>query len=345
VKILIDHCLSYKGGIYVYFRELINYLKKSTLKFHVFYTDQFFKNNDLSIEEFSIITPRFFERIRSFSSKNIQKYDIYHSSYYRVPQSRKIKIVTTVHDFTHERHAGFIRKRFNHFIKMRAIKRSHGIICISENTKNDLYSYYHPRNDQIIRVIYNGISDEFYFKGDNRPHKKNEILFVGARDGYKNWNLALDLISKLENYKLIVVGGNDDKSKFFKSIPKDLHKKIIFKGFVTNHELNNLYNTSTCLFYPSSYEGFGIPIIESMKAGCPVIANAECSVIKEIGGGIPILFDIKNDACGFNAFKKLLTLDIDILIQKGIAHSEMFSWKLCHKKTLKLYEDIYNMHN
>lgn len=343
MKILIDHQLSYKGGIYIYFKELFKKLKANNISFHIDYYDNLYKQNGLQKNFFNIKKPRLFERIRACKINNNHSYDIYHSSYYRVPNDKKIKVVTTVHDFTHEKYFSYIKKTIHHFFKMRAIKRADAIICVSETTKKDLMCFYKPKDSQIIKTIHNGISEDFYHitKSKLAYSYKNQILFVGSRATYKNWNLALKLISSLKDFRLVVVGGGEDKEIFYKNLPKSLHKIIDYKGFVTNAQLNELYNNSFCLFYPSSYEGFGIPVIEAMAAGCPVIANENCKAIKEIGNNIPVFFDPAKDPHGANAFKKLHVIR-EQLIEKGIDHASSFSWENSHNSTVKLYEYLYN---
>lgn len=344
MKIFIDHQLSYKGGIYIYFKELFKKLKAKNISFHIDYYDDLYVENGLQKTFFSIKKPRLFERIRACRVNDANSFDIFHSSYYRVPYDKKIKVVTTVHDFTHEKYFSFFKKIIHHFFKMRAIRRADAIICVSETTKTDLMYFYKPGDNQIIKTIYNGISDDFYNIAKNKHSYsyKNQILFVGSRANYKNWNLALKLISSLNGYKLVVVGGGEDKKSFYKNIPKSLHKIVDYQGFVTNTQLNELYNDAFCLFYPSSYEGFGIPVIEAMAAGCPVIANENCKAIKEIGNNIPIFFDPAKDPYGADAFKKLHDIR-ERLIEKGINHASKFSWENSHNSTIKLYQYLYNI--
>ena len=334
MKVFIDKLfLTNKGGIYIYFEELASFLKKRNIDF-----SSCNYNKDLSNDSSSESRKkRFFERIRRCFVDS--KFDIFHSSYYRLPSDTSIKVVTTVHDFTHQKYYNIFSNYINLWIKLRAIKRSNAIICISENTKEDLLNFYNPRDDQILRVIYNGISSD-YKKIDNKDFTyDNYFLFVGHRVKYKNFDFAIELLRKQNEFKLIVVGGDQDKEAFFLNIDKDLRNRIIFKGFVSNNELNKLYNRAFCLFYPSSYEGFGIPVIEAMAAGCPVIANDECLAVREIAQNNALFFS--HETKNFNdVFEDLCQANRKEIIINAKNQAKNFNWSKTFNAVLNVYNSL-----
>ena len=215
MKIFIDNLLLVdKGGIYIYFEELFKFLNKQNCSYHVDFFD--IPTKPIYPKNYSIKKKKYFERIRKSNVSG--NFDIFHSSYYRIPRKKNIKVVTTVHDFTHQKYVKGLKSYLNMLIKMRAIRRSDAIICISENTKNDLLSFYKLKTNQEIFVIYNGISNDYkklYL--DDFSYEKY-FLYIGHRTNYKNWYLALDLLEAQKDFNLIVVGGDTDEVNFYKNI-------------------------------------------------------------------------------------------------------------------------------
>ena len=339
MKIFFDNLLLVdKGGIYIYFQELFKFLNSKKYSFHV----DFFEIPESTKlpERFTLKKKRFLERIRKCEVSN--EFDIFHSSYYRIPKDKNIKVVTTIHDFTHQKFLSGYKSYINMYIKMRAIKRSDAIICISENTRKDLLSYYKPLQNQKLDVIYNGISSSYKKNNSKVFNYKKIFLYVGHRVNYKNWDIALKLLEDQKDFKLVVVGGDPDEDKFYQNIDENLRERIIFRGFITNEALNDLYNEAFCLFYPSSYEGFGIPVIEAMAAGCPVIANDECEAVKEIAGNLPLYFNIKKRNFS-EVFDSLKNTDRVERINNGLKHALNFSWDKNFTELSKIYESLmYN---
>lgn len=281
--------------------------------------------------------------------------DIFHSSYYRTPLSIKTKNVVTVYDFIYE--LGFIKNlgfQLHIYQKKKAINTADAIICISENTKKDLLSFYpHLKENPHIYVIKCGTS----FSIENTPKaskriiemskvtKDRYILFVGTRMYYKNFEsaligFALSALPKI-GYYMICTG-----SKFSISEEKLLNglglknKVFVIEG-ANYEELNYLYQKAFALVYPSFYEGFGIPVIEAMSCGCPVIAS-QTSSLSEIAEGVGILID-PNDVKSITvALESLLDEKIrNDYISKGKARSKLFSWEKAAQQHIEVYEKVF----
>ncbi|EBO7750257.1 glycosyltransferase family 4 protein [Salmonella enterica] len=278
---------------------------------------------------------RLFERYRCFKTRSTdQECNIFHSTYYRFPKDNNFPVVTTVHDFTYELYMRGIRKTIHSLQKNRAIQNSDSIICVSQNTAKDLLNFCDV-DDKKIHVIYNGVSEAYKYLN---LEEEEFILFVGARAGYKNFELAVKAVAKLSKMKLKIVGGGTLSNSEIKLLTEYLDDKYEYLGKITNEHLNILYNTAYCLIYPSEYEGFGIPLLEAMRAGCPVIAVNRSS-IPEVVGNSAILVDRVSIDSLFSALLRV-PLNRNELRYKGLLQSQKFSWDKCFSETYDLYKSL-----
>lgn len=266
---------------------------------------------------------------------NYPKPFIFHSSYYRTCSNKKAINVITVHDFTYEYFRNGLAKDIHTFTKKRAISKADYIVCISQSTKQDLLKFYPNIDRNHIRVIYNGASNSYY---PLNIGKEDFLLFVGARDGYKNFDIAVEAAAR--SNKLLVICGKklseDERTKLDRILPD----KYIDKGFVTEKELNILYNKAFALLYTSSYEGFGIPVVEAQKAGCPVIAT-NCSSIPEVIGDKHMLCQrpcIEEIISRINILKNKASRKR--IVDEGLKKSSTFSWDETYKEYDLLYSGI-----
>lgn len=355
MRIVLDNIifeLQRAGGISIYWAELITRHLSDKIKFFGNKNSNIFASS-LHLDLKDEVYPNFIPR-RYFPFKPKHKYAItakyiFHSSYFRYSKDANAINVTTVHDFTYEYYSHGLRKWVHGWQKKNAVKKSAGIICVSENTKRDLLNFYPWVDATRIKVICNGVSDEFFpqenihtllndqlgFQG-GRPY----LLFVGDRSPYKNFDIFLGITDKLPEYDLVVVGGqdfsNDEKQKIF-AIKDRIHH---FRGITSQH-LNLLYNAAFCLIYPSSYEGFGIPVLEAMKAGCPVVST-NLSSIPEVAGDAALLVDTVtvNSIC--DQVKRLENLEFrNDMISKGFKQASQFSWDKCFEETYAFYQELW----
>jgi mannosyltransferase len=271
---------------------------------------------------------------------------IFHSSYYRFSNNPYAINITTVHDFTYEYYRKGPAKWLHCWQKYQAVRHSQYIVCISESTKRDLLKFVPDIDESKIRIIYNGVSDDYCVldKSENIstiPFEKNKyVIFVGNRFGYKNFDFLKKTLAKSE-YNLVIVGSPltvEEKKDLERYIP---HERYFCTGFLPNKELNVLYNHAAALVYPSSYEGFGIPVVEAQKAGCPVIAYNSSS-IPEVIGDTPLLM---NELSEMELLKKMsLLTDNDLMKcvrEDGLKNSARFSWEKMYQKYYDLYREAY----
>lgn len=333
------------GGISSYWYELTNrFLENKAVKMNFFETDVESDNilrqkldldpDQLVIKKRGMLLVERFCRLETFKIQD----SIFHSSYFRVPgKDSKIKKVCTVHDFTHDLYFKGARAWLHNIPKSRAILESDAIITVSENTKTDLLKFYPKTDESKIHVIYNGVSDIFRKVDLDLDKEKPGLLYVGARDDYKNFKFAVSVAKALTDFHFNIVGGtltNIEKGFL------DLHIKDRYTVHtnIATDELNLLYNRSVCLLYPSSYEGFGIPLLEAMRAGCPFIA-LNTSSIPEVAGDAGILLSKLDLEEAIEAVQLIANSRAEF-IRKGNIQSAKFSWDRCYNETYKLYQKL-----
>ena len=354
MKLIFDNVifnLQKTGGISVYWFELFDRVLNNKTANSSFIVENDISNNifrnKLNIGSESILIPnkkRWLSRYRHVDLDIKNSKFIFHSTYYRtlskkVKKNNNVKEVVTVHDFTYEHFSRGIKKNLHSFQKRKAIQAADVIICISENTKKDLLYYFPESSKKDIRVIYNGCSSDYYvdakFKYDEQLG--TSFLFVGSRTTYKNFNFAIKAVSTNVNFKLIIVGSNLTNNEI-KKLNKLLPNRWEFFNSIDNSKLNELYNSSYALLYPSSYEGFGIPLLEAMNAGCPFIA-LKSSSIPEVAGDAGILLE-KLTIDDFNKAVLKINRNRQEIILKGLIQSKKFSWQKCYDELMIVYNQL-----
>lgn len=278
-------------------------------------------------------------------------YDLLHQTYYN--DYRKLankKRIITVHDFTHEYYPQYFSMLDKTIVnKKKAVFDADAVICISNSTKNDLLNFYGSDLEEKIKVIYHGNSFEDFLKGKQNIgefQKEKFILFVGERYFYKNFQILFKAFCNSDflksNYVIKCFGGKPFSHKEKQNFTKyKVDSKILH---ITGNylQLAEQYKKASVLVYPSYYEGFGIPLVEAMSLGTPVIASNRSS-LPEVGGDAVMLFNPDNDE---ELKEKLETVlqDPELkknMIEKGFNRAKQFSWNKCAEETYKLYKEVY----
>jgi mannosyltransferase len=263
---------------------------------------------------------------------------VFHSSYYRLPAQRRMPSVVTVHDFTYERFARGPRRWVHLAQKHAAIRAADALICISQATQADLERWVGVSPSQRVHVIPNGVGEAFHPLPAEPLPERPRLLFVGARGGYKNFALAVRALARLPDHELHCVGGGPLQAAELAAAPAEVRRRVVHLGFVDDDALNRHYNRAECLLYPSAYEGFGIPVLEAMRAGCPVIGIEPCSAVREVGGDALVVVPADDPAALAEAVLGLADPQERAARRtSGLRVAAAYSWASTHARTLEVF--------
>ena len=279
---------------------------------------------------------------------------IWHSTYYTTLGEWDGVSVVTVPDMIHERFlelcSGPTHDRFREQ-KRHAVLTADAILCISETTARDVQHFYNIGAERIY-TIHLACSDIFRQLEQGDDAGKISItdpflLYVGSRsfdkNHYKNFYGLLEAYSKWpqnKNVKLLVVGKQWTANEKNVLLDLGIGKCVDFLTDIDDETLCGLYNQATAFVYPSLYEGFGIPLLEAMTCGCPVIASRIPSTV-EVAGDCPIYFDPADMEDFMNAFDLALSEGLSLKrVDAGLQRVKEYSWDKTADQTLEAYRTI-----
>lgn len=353
------------GGISRYYKEIFSRLaQREVINIPLFQT------SNVYLKESDLLTPKQKRNClmvdimlklgistRSMIRKNQTKifnstiinwdYDVFVPTYYDDYFLDKIKdkpFVLTVYDMIHELFPENFQDN-NYSVsanKKKLMEKATRIIAVSNNTKKDILKIYPHIDASKIDVIYHGVSMKI-----NSEIKialpENYILFVGNRANYKNFKFFVtalkDTLLNQPNLVIVCAGGgafSNDEKDFFNQL--GISDKIIQKGF-KEEELGLFYQKAKCFVFPSIYEGFGIPVLESMACGCPIVLGNHSS-FPEVASDAGFYFDLNNPEDLKNKVELLLSDASlrDEYIQKGLAQVSKFNWDNAAQQCLEVYK-------
>lgn len=320
-------------------------------------SNEILKNKPFSQRKILSIPQKILEKMWQLGfypvSKFLKNIDLFHSWDWMQPPDKSFPIVSTIHDLAILKYPETAHPKILHSHKrsweILKKNKSH-IIAVSRATKKDIMDLLgYP--SYMVHVIHEALPEEFKQVSDaiteeialeikkqlglNKPY----ILFVGTREPRKNLLKLIEAWQPLaDNYELIIAGSEgwdqiEEKSKRFKYEPR-------FLGKVSDRELSVLYSFASVFAYPSIYEGFGLPILESFYLGTPVLTSNSSGML-EVAGNAAELIDpnsVADITKGLNTILNETEPEQQKRMQRMIIRQQMFDWKKVAQETVAVYK-------
>ena len=286
--------------------------------------------------------------------------DLFHATHYVLPPLPRGRAVVTIHDIIHLLYPQFLPSRAAHLYARvmirRALNRADRIITVSHNSKRDLTDYFSVASSR-IEVIYNGVSERFR-QGVSEAQRRRVaeklglpspyLLFLGGERAHKNARNVVRAFAEARRrsplpHTLVLAGALPVNRGRVEALiaALDLESAVRRTGLVDEEDMPGLFAGADALLYPTLYEGFGLPVVEAMACGVPVLTSAT-SALQEVAGGHALLVDPMDvDAIAAG----IATLATDAgkraeLAKLGLARAADFSWDRAAAATLGVYEAV-----
>jgi len=280
------------------------------------------------------------------------------------PIVKAAKTVITVNDLMqfHGQESSWKNK-----VKIQSITSADKIIAISEYTKKDIIKHFQISKDR-IKVIYDGYDEKYFRPADDQlilkeirkkilgKEDEHYLFYSGSFEHHeprKNVDFLLDILEELDkrNFKkinIVLSGKEGEESKRLKAeaAKLSLTNRLIFVGFLTKEELVHCYQAALAFVFPSLGEGFGLPPLEAMACGCPVVSS-NISSLPEVVGEAGIMISPNDPKLWATAIEKISNNHNyrQTLINSGFKQAKKFSWKKCAQETIETYKEVANDKN
>lgn len=276
------------------------------------------------------------------------KPDILHVPHYNIPIFYRGRMFVTIHDLTHLVLPEILPNKLAYcyawVMLWLAAHKSEKIFTVSENTKNDIIKYYKINPDKIV-VTYSGVDlssfvkkqkaeYEYLYEKYSVPKDKKVLMYVGNLKPHKNLKRLLEAfkdIDEAEGSVLVLVGKAFENYDIIAVEEQyGIKNRVIHTGMINNEELVDFYNLADLFVFPSLYEGFGVPPLEAMACGTPVVCSNNSS-LPEVVGDAALTFDPLNVKEIINAINVMLRDEKtrNDCILKGYERCSFFNWESC----------------
>ena len=286
-----------------------------------------------------------------------EKPDVYHAPHYVLPPLVPCRSVVTIHDTIHMMFPQYLPNRgayaYARALMWTAAKRSDRILTVSESSRRDIVRYFKVPPEKVV-VIYNALDERF--GAEPRPEEiarvrerfqldHGFVLYVGNIKPHKNLVRLIEAFEALrrdgfDELKLLIIGDEITKwPELRRAVHKyKLHKHVRFLGFQSEETLAILYRLAAVFVFPSLYEGFGLPPLEAMASGTPVVTS-NLSSLPEVAGDAALLVDPYDVGAIRDAIRRVLTEPAlrEDLRRKGLVRAKQFSWEQSVSRTRQIY--------
>ena len=286
-----------------------------------------------------------------------RKVDLYHATHYVLPAFLPCRVVVTIHDIIHLLYPEFLPNRVAYYyaerMMRRAVNKSDRIITVSKSTQDDLVRWF-GIDEATVEVVHNGIEDEFLEEysdedldswmkklGLERPY----LLFVGNPKPHKNLDRLLKAYAQARqmadfSHPLVLVGdrGTSNAAIQLRAEHLGITDQVRHLGHLAQEALPAVYQGAAAFLYPTLYEGFGLPVVEAMASGTPVITS-NTSALKEVAAGYADLVNpLDADAIARAIAHVVSDGDHRASLKKlGLRRSQDFRWDRAAHQTLATY--------
>ena len=289
-----------------------------------------------------------------------ERADLFHAPHYVLPLLTPCRSVVTIHDCIHLRFPQYLPNRLGYAYARTSMSlathRSARVLTVSEASKRDILEYFDVPESKIA-VIYNAIDERFSEEPPadevmrvRERYQLNDpfILYAGNIKPHKNLERLIEAFhiirkGELEFVKLLIIG--DEISKYAalrRTVHRyKLHKHVRFFGFVPDATLAILYRLARVFVFPSLYEGFGLPPLEAMASGTPVITS-NLSSLPEVAGDAAMLIDPYETDAIAGAMRRVMMDDRlrDDMRERGLARAREFSWGRSIRRVKQIYDEV-----
>jgi glycosyltransferase involved in cell wall biosynthesis len=242
------------------------------------------------------------------------------------PVFRGCPSVTVFHDLQHKRHPRYFRwfdLPFWRLLLWASARRSRGLISVSQATHDDLKRYYGV--DSV--VIHHGVERDFFGIAESRE-PKDYLLCVSTLHPHKNLERLIRVHASMPNAPELVITGL--RGFAAEQLEKSAGARVRLTGWIPRTELYELFRGARAFVYPSTFEGFGMPVLEAMAAGVPV-ACSDIPPLREIADGMAVFFDPQDDAAMRHAIERVL--EDGSLAEAARKHAASFTWEKTARET------------
>jgi len=277
---------------------------------------------------------------------------IWHSTYYTLPGVWHGPQVVTIYDMIHEQYPQFFNDPLDEVArrqKRRCIEQAAAVICISQTTRRQVERHYpqDPPRMRVIPVACSPIFRRLEQPVEILPGLPSEpfLLYVGKRVHYKNFAGLLEAYRHWQGRgkaSLVVVGDPWSRAEQQRLVQAGLMERVHLLSRVDDVMLCRLYNLALALVFPSLEEGFGIPLLEAMACGCPIVAS-RIPATEEVAADFPIYFDLaRSETLSIALDQALLSGRDGARVASGLERVKRFSWEITARLTLEVYREVWN---
>lgn len=284
--------------------------------------------------------------------------DILHSPANLAPLFYQGRSIVHIHDLcfvVNPQWYSFSFRTLYNLVIPRVARRATRVITNSNNSRNDLLQFCDLSADRVSRIYW--AVDDLFFEGSPTPtpttdpswQLRDYILCVGTLEPRKNIGTLLEAYERMRDRqphlktKLVLIGSESPVFAEVRLRVKKYKEDIVFKGFVNDHMLRDFYRNASLLVYPSLYEGFGLPPLEAMASGVPVVTTMTSSLPEVVGDAALMVNPHDIEQLAETMARVLLSQELKTeLRERGLVQVAKFNWERVARNTLAVYHEVYN---